>query len=123
MRRAQAKTTLNCRVHKEAELAAHHYLLVSSCRLHLRQPRAPKPKPTCGYDFGLRHDIEMHQNYADISSKASRDLHGIVSMLNVKGWTIHLKPYKLMAAMQVGAAALCRCLAAQAGQASRAVDV
>ena len=60
---------LNCRVHRGAELKSDHYLLVGSCRLHLSQPHAPETKPTYGYDYGLLHDADMQQKYADTISK------------------------------------------------------
>ena len=80
MRRAQVRAMLNCRLHIGAELATDHYLLVGSCRLHLSQPCAPKPEPTCGYDSGLLHDANVQQKYADMISQESCDLYSMVSM-------------------------------------------
>ena len=59
MGRKHAKAMLNCRVHRGAELETDHYLLVSSCRLHLSQPRAKQHQVRSGHDSGLLHDAML----------------------------------------------------------------
>ena len=69
---------LNCRVHRGAELDTDGYLLVSSCRLQLSQPRASQPKPRGGYSSGLLHDAMMQKKYAVMITD---ELHHLCSMV------------------------------------------
>ena len=80
MRRAQAKAMVNCRVHRGAELGTDHYLLVSSCRLQLSQPRATRPRVRVGYDSGLLHDAATQSKYAQMVSDETCILSGMADL-------------------------------------------
>ena len=80
MRRAQAKAIVNCRVHRGAELETDHYLLVSSCRLQLSQPRATRSRVRVGYDSGLLHDAAIQSKYAQMVSDETCILSGMVDL-------------------------------------------
>ena len=66
MRREQTRAMLNCRVLRGAELETDHYLLVSSCKLQLSQPRAVQRQPRRGYDSELMHDAALQRDYASM---------------------------------------------------------
>ena len=82
MRREQARAMLNCRVHRGAELETDHYLLVSSCRLQLSQPRAGQRQPRSGYDSELLHDAALQREYASMISDESRHFYDTINLPN-----------------------------------------